>query len=448
MKKQRGFTLIELMATIAIFLVATLIISGVFIQGYRIFNRTENFSAIEDEFRNAILNIETTMKAHRESEIVVYEKNNKRITLNSRDYPKEKQQSLICVLPKSIAEKTIYIQAENLSGITQLLEVKFKDSDNDKFLDTNTGSQVSITSDDIKVLINKIDTTTGNVVVKNNNGIVSITVPGISKGNQVASNAYSASFSANENKDINMSINEGGETAPPGGDGDGSGGIPPDGNGELEGIEIEFISKNSWGQGNDYNEDWAIKIINNSGKDLWDWQLITQFNTGRIINFWNGTLTDMGNNKFKMFTPIFNDKLIKNGTVKVINGQIKGESISKVKDYDLLYEVIINPLEAGHDVGNNINVTLDFELQWDSGADWKMHITNNSGKNIKQWDLAFDFEKDIIAFGRGRFEKISDGRYKLSSTVPIENGSTVSLVFQSRSPVVNRNFSNVVFTFN
>ena len=42
-KKKKGITLIELMATLSIFTVVMVLISGILLQGYKIFNRTNNY---------------------------------------------------------------------------------------------------------------------------------------------------------------------------------------------------------------------------------------------------------------------------------------------------------------------------------------------------------------------------------------------------------------------
>ena len=49
--KRRGFTLVELMVVLSILLLASVLISGILIQGYKVYNRTDNYSVGEDQFR-------------------------------------------------------------------------------------------------------------------------------------------------------------------------------------------------------------------------------------------------------------------------------------------------------------------------------------------------------------------------------------------------------------
>lgn len=69
-KKKRGFTLVELMAVIAIAMIVLPIIFSVFKQGYKIINRTENKTNIQNDFRTVIMNIENEITGVKVNNII------------------------------------------------------------------------------------------------------------------------------------------------------------------------------------------------------------------------------------------------------------------------------------------------------------------------------------------------------------------------------------------
>ena len=74
---KRGFTLVELMAVIAVFSILAMMIGPMMMQAKRIFNKTDNRAGIQDEFRTAIMNIEKEVQANYDNEIIVFENNDK-----------------------------------------------------------------------------------------------------------------------------------------------------------------------------------------------------------------------------------------------------------------------------------------------------------------------------------------------------------------------------------
>lgn len=72
MKRKKGFTLLEVMVTLLIFSILSLMISAILIQSQKILIRTDKSSEIQNEIRNALFKIQTASKKN--NEIVINDK--------------------------------------------------------------------------------------------------------------------------------------------------------------------------------------------------------------------------------------------------------------------------------------------------------------------------------------------------------------------------------------
>lgn len=102
--KRRGFTLVELMVVLSILLLASVLISGILIQGYKVYNRTENYSVGEDQFRKAVMSIENVVEDYNSKDVFIYTNKNKILLIND-NYEIDNQESLMVVVPKGYAKK-------------------------------------------------------------------------------------------------------------------------------------------------------------------------------------------------------------------------------------------------------------------------------------------------------------------------------------------------------
>ncbi|WP_195986832.1 prepilin-type N-terminal cleavage/methylation domain-containing protein [Clostridium sp. D53t1_180928_C8] len=71
--KKKGFTLIELMASLAILTIFMLLVSGAFIQNYKITKKTEELDNIQNQYRNAVMSLEKEIKSNKNLKVIVYD---------------------------------------------------------------------------------------------------------------------------------------------------------------------------------------------------------------------------------------------------------------------------------------------------------------------------------------------------------------------------------------
>ena len=205
--KRRGFTLVELMVVLSILLLASVLISGILIQGYKVYNRTENYSVGEDQFRKAVMSIENVVEDYNSKDVFIYTNKNKILLIND-NYEIDNQESLMVVVPKGYAKKNIvYIKATNKNGDINLLQVSFSIDDKTRLLndDKSDNISISVSNDDIVILINNLDIS-NNIEFSKNENLINMNIIGI-KGN--VDREYSSSFSTdiNEKMDIELGIN-------------------------------------------------------------------------------------------------------------------------------------------------------------------------------------------------------------------------------------------------
>lgn len=168
-KLKRGFTLIELMATLAILAIVGTMIGAIFVQGYKVANRASNFAALEDEFRNTLMRIEKNANESTD------------IKLDNND-------------------TTLIITTKNLDNIKYFKE---EDSFVEKVVDKD-GNLISK-----EELINQVKGISFKAVKDDNGndvGIYNMSIKGITKGDQVRDADYTGSIKVNKNEEITLDI--------------------------------------------------------------------------------------------------------------------------------------------------------------------------------------------------------------------------------------------------
>ena len=458
MKKKRAFTLLELMVTISILSIVLSLAMVMLIQSKKILVKTSNRDIIQNEIRTTLLNIQN--EAYNRSNVVVTDRYGRvesetwiidDITIDNRE--------LLRIFNKDTNRSKVYVESiEN--GNHQLIEF---DIDND----TN-----EIISNTKKVLIEDIyGNNTDTILIKEEGSYVTINCSNVINDSEINELDYIITININSNIILDKEIgeNNGSESGNDenfGGDNNGSEGGSNSGNesnGDSDSIEDGYYS--DWQ--NDginivlrrqeyretegvYTEKWKIEIINNSGSDLWEWELFLKPNEESNITSYYRPIDKLLSNQYRIYYASFYDKIIKNGEKIELEGEIKGQSIEDIarSNIGFIYKKIKNPIDDYVDVGNGIAVKLEFISQWESNSDFKIRIKNNSQEDINQWEMLFDFEKKIeTTWDKVKYNLIGNRRYIMYSgdNNKIYKGQEITIGFHAESGVVDRNLKDIEF---
>lgn len=162
-KKKRGFTLVELMAVIAIAMIVLPIIFSVFKQGYKIINRTENKTNIQNDFRTVIMNIENEITGVEVNNIIGYLDVGVTQVLNEASIQYDGQIYTGRYIVDIVTEKKVFLEVD-VSGKKELWKSDYVNKS------INSGIAYYELSNN-KVLAKDLDNST-TIVARNNNGIL------------------------------------------------------------------------------------------------------------------------------------------------------------------------------------------------------------------------------------------------------------------------------------
>lgn len=165
-KTKRGFTLVEVMAVIAILIIVLPIIFNVFIQGYKIVTRTENKTTIQNDFRNIIINIEKDMENVKLTDTRGYSQVGESVIDTSTKIKYEGKEYDGRYIIDIITMKKAYFEV-NVDGKKQLWICNYSR------VDTNSSGNFEYIVDggEVEILISNMDISTS-IVARNNNGII------------------------------------------------------------------------------------------------------------------------------------------------------------------------------------------------------------------------------------------------------------------------------------
>lgn len=191
-KKKRGFTLVELMAVIAIAMIVLPIIFSVFKQGYKIINRTENKTNIQNDFRTVITNIENEITGVEVNNIIGYLDVGVTQVLNEASIQYDGQIYTGRYIVDIVTEKKVFLEVD-VSGKKELWKSDYVNKS------INSGIAYYELSNN-KVLAKYLDNST-TIVARNNNGILTFNMDETN-----ISSEYYGGVKTTENDDINMDV--------------------------------------------------------------------------------------------------------------------------------------------------------------------------------------------------------------------------------------------------
>lgn len=342
MKRKKGFTLLELMVTLSILLILSVMISAILIQSQRILIGVDNKSKIQDEVRTALLKIQTN--AQKADEIIV---NDKYAVVSSNKWELSDD--------KTSARELLRIINDDKENIAKVYaEVNYNDNHQLVEFDINKSTHEIINSSKNVLIskiegegVNTIDVKLEDVIDSNKkkiNELVTINCSKIVKGNKINENDYLISFNNEGNNVINIEI--GGNSGNNQGNGNNNNnsnngndldnGNNNSGNDNNQGgnLDNSIITNNNlvvsfevkeWLGGN--GADWKIRILNNNGIDVKIESI--SFNFEKPITVcWSGNFTCLGNNMYKL-TPSQWEWYLQRGQSLEINGQCQGGIVNK-----------------------------------------------------------------------------------------------------------------------
>lgn len=458
MKRKKAFTLLELMVTISIFLLLSVLISAILIQGQTILTRVDNSSTIQNEVRTALLKIQT--EAQKADEVIINNKfgafyGDKWILNDSSSSARE----LLRVINNEEDSAKVYVEV-NDGDKHQLVEFIINNLTNEI---VNSSKNVLISNiegndaNTISLNVEEINDSKGNKI----NELVTINCSNIIRGSKVNENEYLITFTRSTDNTINIEIGQGNETE---GVGNGTGDVGMGGsNDEDNNIENDNSSnsefENNWEDdwerdgiiiNYDFrNQEWVINIQNNSEFNIWEWEVIVTLSNGKVISYYNGNVENLESNSYKIYTNNFYEKEIKKGATKELKGQMTGQSGTDViSDIKFRYKRIKEPNDQYVDAGNGVSVKLTMLNQWDGTAQWIINIRNNSNVDIEKWELVFGFEKIVKNVGWGlKFENLENNNYSIKNYEQniLGKNREINIAFESDSGVVDRNLKNIKF---
>lgn len=287
MIRKKGFTLLELMVTLSIFLILSVMISAILIQGQRILASIDNGAKIQDEVRTALLKIQT--EAQKADEVIISDKfgsfnYNQWILSDANSSARE----LLRFINDGEDNAKVYVEV-NENDKHQLIEFSINKLTNEIIDNSKNVLISSIEGNDANTIsldVEEISDSKGNKI----NELVTINCSNIINGNEVNDSEYLISFTRSRENVININIGNNNEnvTESPdenNGGGNGSEDSNENNNGGLGGeaqqlLKVELELTNKW----EDKGQWKINITNNTGKDINGWSI--SFYSNNTITPW------------------------------------------------------------------------------------------------------------------------------------------------------------------
>lgn len=287
MIRKKGFTLLELMVTLSIFLILSVMISAILIQGQRILSSVDNGAKVQDEVRTALLKIQT--EAQKADEVIISDTfgsfNYNQWILNDVD---SSARELLRFINYGEDNAKVYVEV-NENDKHQLIEFSINKLTNEIIDNSKNVLISSIEGNDANTIsldVEEISDSKGNKI----NELVTVNCSNVVNGNKTNENDYLISFTRSRENVININIGNNDENVTESPDennagGNGSEDSNENNNGGLgeedqQLLKVELELTNKWGD----KGQWKINITNNTGKDINGWSI--SFYSNNTITPW------------------------------------------------------------------------------------------------------------------------------------------------------------------
>lgn len=187
-------------------------------------------------------------------------------------------------------------------------------------------------------------------------------------------------------------------------------------------FKVEFKIDSQWKDAFNGN----ITITNTSNAAIENWALKFDMQN-EITNIWDASIENYKHGVYLIKNNTWNQDIPVGGSVS-FGFTAKGDKI----DYPTSYSIPV----ASHTTNNkdySVNYTL--KSDWGTGFSAGLVITNNSKKEMKDWVLEFDFDKEITEIWNGVIEEHAGAHYVIKNATYNQNiapGQTVSIGFTGK----------------
>ena len=172
---------------------------------------------------------------------------------------------------------------------------------------------------------------------------------------------------------------------------------------EGTGFKVIFTLTGQWSGGHNTN----IKIINTGDKAIENWHI--KFTTDdKITRFWNANIQSKENNSYLLKNERWNKDIPQNGMVE-IGYEGEGEFLGFPTSYELLSAKMTDVAKDDY--------TFDYKIisDWTQGFNAEITLTNNSDKEINDWEVEFDMDNDIKDIWNATIQEKKGTKYILKS---------------------------------
>ncbi|MBP5702064.1 MAG: cellulose binding domain-containing protein, partial [Lachnospiraceae bacterium] len=173
---------------------------------------------------------------------------------------------------------------------------------------------------------------------------------------------------------------------------------------EGDGYKVTFSLNSSWNTG--YNL--GVEIENTGSESIQNWHLSFDY-AGEITNIWCAEIQESTGDGF----------IVKNAgyNMDIAPGAKTSFGISENTAFPGFPENVIIPCGDNETVTGEYSVVYTVENDWGNGFVGNICITNNSGTAINDWNLEFDFAREIISVWGAVVESSENGHYVVRHAV-------------------------------
>ena len=167
---------------------------------------------------------------------------------------------------------------------------------------------------------------------------------------------------------------------------------------EAENYRVTFTLTSTWDAGYDAN----IKLENTGNSTIQNWYLGFDFNN-QVTNIWNAKIFSNENTKYIIKNLGWNQDI---EVGKSVEFGISGNNV--FRGFPKQYELLGTSSETTKD---DYTIQYNVDSDWGTGFCSSISITNNTDKEIEEWVLEFDFDRNISEIWNGVIEKHNGRHY-------------------------------------